>query len=559
MREGDATLDVTLAPTLTLSGKVVNEQGQPIASARITPMLRMANWGWSMTRERVTTGADGTFTVLALPRDHRYGIYATADGYGRAESDIEVEQTQGEQLEIGALTLPLANLSISGQVVDLEGNPIPGVRLYGYGEGQPDRIDAQTDGEGRFVLDAVCAGEISLQADVAREGRRLTGRMVTEGGAAGVKIVVREGNAPTQYHTTKTYEQIVASSDKIIAGVAVEESGAPVAGVPLGVRFVKREREGRMSWMFGGSDNLRATTDKQGRFAIPMEEDDGEYGLLFSPNNHAATLVYDVPVNTRDLKVTLEKGGTIAGRLMRLEGTRKVPIPNAEVKLEQTSRSSYTHLGFDRDQIARTDEQGRFRFEHIQTGVRPDSSRTQAEWSPVPRVWQLVHGDTTQTFAFTDGPRIEDFELLVKPSIETTAPLVGNRLPSFEGIAVELSEGRRAGKAMLLCFFDYQQRPSRNTVMQLVRQAEALRQKGIVVAAIQAAQSGRAALDTWARDNNVPFPVGTITADIEATRAVWRVESLPWLILTDKEHIVLAEGFGLDELDEVGASNRAER
>jgi len=28
------------------------------------------------------------------------------------------------------------------------------------------------------------------------------------------------------------------------------------------------------------------------------------------------------------------------------------------------------------------------------------------------------------------------------------------------------------------------------------------------------------------------------------------VKSLPWLILTDKEHIVIAEGFGLDELDE---------
>jgi len=28
------------------------------------------------------------------------------------------------------------------------------------------------------------------------------------------------------------------------------------------------------------------------------------------------------------------------------------------------------------------------------------------------------------------------------------------------------------------------------------------------------------------------------------------VRLLPWLILTDKQHIVIAEGFGLDELDE---------
>jgi len=34
------------------------------------------------------------------------------------------------------------------------------------------------------------------------------------------------------------------------------------------------------------------------------------------------------------------------------------------------------------------------------------------------------------------------------------------------------------------------------------------------------------------------------------TRFAWGVKSLPWLILTDKEHIVRAEGFNINELDE---------
>ena len=29
----------------------------------------------------------------------------------------------------------------------------------------------------------------------------------------------------------------------------------------------------------------------------------------------------------------------------------------------------------------------------------------------------------------------------------------------------------------------------------------------------------------------------------------WGVQARPWLILTDREHIVIGEGFGLDELD----------
>lgn len=34
------------------------------------------------------------------------------------------------------------------------------------------------------------------------------------------------------------------------------------------------------------------------------------------------------------------------------------------------------------------------------------------------------------------------------------------------------------------------------------------------------------------------------------TRYNWGVRSLPWMILTDKNHIVAAEGFTVSELDE---------
>ncbi|MBN1507119.1 MAG: carboxypeptidase regulatory-like domain-containing protein [Sedimentisphaerales bacterium] len=542
------TINVKLEPGVALGGKVVAPDGQGIAGARIMPMLRVSNWGAPMTRERVQAEPDGSFTLAALPRDQRYGINASADGYGSATSDVEADRMQGERLDLEPLTLPVANLSISGEVVDADGNPMAGVRLDGYGQEQPDRVSAQTDDEGRFTIDGVCAGRINLRVDATREDKRLSGRMVTEGGMTGVRIVVREGRSPTQYHSGKTYEQIVAAGERVLVGVVVDESGAPVAGVPVGVCCHKRIREdGRMSWMYSSFPTLKATTDKQGRFAIELEED-GEYNLLFSPDEHAATIVYDIPVNTKDLRVTLENGGTLEGRLVRLEGGQKVPIPNAEVRIEQTDRAAYTHLGFERDRTTLTDAEGHFRFEHVQTGIRPSSSRKESQWTAIPRVWQLSHGDKTETLAFTDGARIEDFELLIKPDIDSTAPLAGNHLPAFEGMAIEHAEDQTKDKAVLLCFFDFQQRPSRNTLMQLTQQADSLAQKGIVVVVIQASQVDGDTLDTWAKDNSLPFLVGTITGDIEATRATWRVTSLPWLILTDSDHTVLAEGFGIGEL-----------
>ena len=45
------------------------------------------------------------------------------------------------------------------------------------------------------------------------------------------------------------------------------------------------------------------------------------------------------------------------------------------------------------------------------------------------------------------------------------------------------------------------------------------------------------------------FPLGRVTEKSEKTKWVLAVPALPWLILTDASHHVMAEGFALDELD----------
>jgi hypothetical protein len=41
-----------------------------------------------------------------------------------------------------------------------------------------------------------------------------------------------------------------------------------------------------------------------------------------------------------------------------------------------------------------------------------------------------------------------------------------------------------------------------------------------------------------------------IQGDKEKTCFNWGVKSLPWLTLTNRKHVVIAEGFGVDELDD---------
>ena len=56
-------------------------------------------------------------------------------------------------------------------------------------------------------------------------------------------------------------------------------------------------------------------------------------------------------------------------------------------------------------------------------------------------------------------------------------------------------------------------------------------------------------LNEWMNKNDIQFPVGMVRSDEDKIHFTWGVRSLPWLVLTDQEHIVRAEGFSIDELD----------
>lgn len=105
-------------------------------------------------------------------------------------------------------------------------------------------------------------------------------------------------------------------------------------------------------------------------------------------------------------------------------------------------------------------------------------------------------------------------------------------------------------KAILVCFFDTSQQPSQNCLMQLTSRTEDLKANDITVIAIQVSRVEQAELDEWMKENGIYFTVGMNWDSVAEIRFKWGVKSLPWLILTDKKHVVVAEGFSIDDLDE---------
>ncbi len=158
-------------------------------------------------------------------------------------------------------------------------------------------------------------------------------------------------------------------------------------------------------------------------------------------------------------------------------------------------------------------------------------------------------GDELFTLAIQPDVRVLD-ERFGRPRIyRVWRSLLGNELPPFEQIDLS-SPVPEKGTRILIVFLDLEQRPSRHALQRLVTSRATSAGNRVELILIQASPLNTEVLTQRRRKLKVSFEIGTIRGDPEAVRKSWGVRSLPWLILTDTNHIVTAEGFPLDDLDE---------
>jgi hypothetical protein len=123
-------------------------------------------------------------------------------------------------------------------------------------------------------------------------------------------------------------------------------------------------------------------------------------------------------------------------------------------------------------------------------------------------------------------------------------------LPALEGLG--LKPETLKDKVVLLCFWDYAQKPARHAVAQLAARAADLEKQGITVVLVRTSGDDRAAAQAWLEKQKVTFAYGEIpakaadakekTAEAESPLFSWGVRGLPWLILADRSAVVRAEG-----------------
>jgi hypothetical protein len=104
---------------------------------------------------------------------------------------------------------------------------------------------------------------------------------------------------------------------------------------------------------------------------------------------------------------------------------------------------------------------------------------------------------------------------------------------------------------VIVMLIDAEQRPARRSLKLLTDQATALKEKHVAVLILQAGSIADDAYAAWLQEAALPFPIARLKDSSGKGRFEWGARSLPWLILADKAHRVVAEGFPIEELDAI--------
>jgi hypothetical protein len=481
------------------------ETKKPVDKANVSVRDQRNNTWFSARSDK-----DGIVRIRLTPGEYQIGgVYKQGYTSERRQEAVTIEDGATKRVE----WLLAGQPKIAGVVRDETGNPVEGVKLKILPAGNQD---ATSDSQGKF----------EVNWDPRNWGSQptvfyLVGRHKGRNLAAAVEVS----------ENTKTLD-VKLVPGIVFTGRVVDPTGKGIAGGQITVML-------RAS-TWGSSIEYRETkTDAQGGFQVNAIPPEHRYNLTAMADGYGQKQV-DLQaadaVNNRLDAGQLElavANFSVSGVVVDVNDA---PIAGADVRC-------YGGDGGQPQRNTQTDTQGKFTLDKVCQGrIRLNAN---------------VSGGRTYKYGYVETEAgATDVKIVVSESSSGTRyvpkqppSLVGKAPPDLKELKLNLSPDDTEDKMLLVCFFDMEQRPSRYCVTQLAKQAEHLKQKGVTVVAVQASKTDASALKEWVEKYNVTFPVGTVEGDVEKPKFAWGVRSLPWLILTNRKHVITAEGFAVTDLD----------
>jgi hypothetical protein len=131
--------------------------------------------------------------------------------------------------------------------------------------------------------------------------------------------------------------------------------------------------------------------------------------------------------------------------------------------------------------------------------------------------------------------------------LTTAESKVGKPIPGFDTVRFEaFQKGQIKDKPLLVCFWDMDQRPSRQCIRVLEGQRQTWRDKNVAVLVVHSGTKQGKQVADWLKKNGPSLTAGTIQGDPYDTLLAWGARGFPWLVLTDEKHVITKAGFSLD-------------
>jgi RNA polymerase sigma factor (sigma-70 family) len=202
-------LELALAPGLTVEG-TVTAGGKPAPGAEVLLAPRSSASPMSSLPLRALSRPDGGFAVVGvLPGD--YQLTVVAAGHPRYNETLSIRESLRKVIALQERAV------VTGQVLTARGEPAGGARVEAWvfprGGGSPSADRAQAAADGRFMLEGLGAGELTLEARHGGETARIEGQPLAAGKRQDLVIQLTAGAR--------------------VSGVVAWEDGKPAEGIRI--------------------------------------------------------------------------------------------------------------------------------------------------------------------------------------------------------------------------------------------------------------------------------------------------------------------------------------
>jgi uncharacterized GH25 family protein len=541
MKPGKDKFNITLRPTLKVRGTVLDAQtGQAINKFTVTNGFdheddRAPQWD----KHEVRTFTAGQYEKEYIQEIFTYRIRIDAEGYQSAVSDCIRPSGIPDSLIVFDFKLDKA-AALTGTVLTPGGTPLPDADVVVATHRlqiSNGKVNSRSSEENR-ILQTDANGCFRFEPPVSPYA---------------VIVLSEQGFARFAPHEFKASQTISLSPWGRIEGT-LRIGPQPGADKLVAFRHESRSQMEQPQTSF----HYETRTDENGHFAFTrVFPGEGVVTRAIPMSNRGRRFSHSVSVDVKSAQTArVQIGGT--GRPV----IGKVVVPDLIKETFDWKNTSHSLRVYSPDSPYRIlalnfDEDGSFRTDDVPAG---DYTIVVSAYGPPPnsqsrrgeRIGILSRAFTVPEIpgARSDEPfDLGELELEVIGKSALMPSLIGKPLPELNGMRIDLEPAQAKDKMILVCFWDMNQRPSRRCMDRLAEQVAELKDRGVRVVAVQAAKVGQGTLDEWMQQHNISFPMGLIPNNEEGTCFAWGVKSLPWLILTDKAHIVRAEGFGVSELE----------